>query len=560
MSFLNNMKFGRKFAAAFGVLVAIMIASGVLTFYQLNRASDAANEVERVNTLLTTLNTMQSMAVDQSGSIKELLLTGNRDAIERYRRQGEAFDREAEMLLAALSQSAESRKIAEEYVAINHAWREIAERQIALMRQPFTVDEARQLEANGAGQEYVAALTSKFDVLSEMGTRVTHEAKQRQDTVFLTVEWFSAGSAALGVIIAVLAYLTLTRGIATPIQAMTAVMGEMATGNHNVTVPGAGRGDEVGQMSEAVEVFRRNMVENERLQAEVAAKQKAELDRAQALRDITQRFETEAQAMTSAVAEAATELESTAQSLNSIAEQSTHRATVVASASEETSANVQTVATASTELSASISEISHQVANANTLASAARSDAQSTETEVRALDEAVQRIGTVVTLIQEIAEQTNLLALNATIESARAGDAGKGFAVVASEVKNLAGQTGKATEEIASQIQAVQDRTRTAVNAIAKIVTRVNEVQEVAAAVAAAVEEQDSATKEISRNVEEVAAAANEVNTNISGVREAASETGASSGEVLTTARSLSEQAEGLKNRVQAFLRDVRAA
>ena len=543
MSFLNNMKFGRKFAAAFGVLVAIMIASGVLTFYQLNRASDAANEVERVNTLLTTLNTMQSMAVDQSGSIKELLLTGNRDAIERYRRQGEAFDREAEMLLAALSQSAE-----------------IAERQIALMRQPFTVDEARQLEANGAGQEYVAALTSKFDVLSEMGARVTQEAKLRQDTVFLTVEWFSAGSAALGVLIAVLAYLTLTRGIATPIQAMTAVMGEMATGNHNVTVPGAGRGDEVGQMSEAVEVFRRNMVENERLQAEAAAKQKAELDRAQALRDITQRFETEAQAMTSAVAEAATELESTAQSLNSIAEQSTHRATVVASASEETSANVQTVATASTELSASISEISHQVANANTLASAARSDAQSTETEVRALDEAVQRIGTVVTLIQEIAEQTNLLALNATIESARAGDAGKGFAVVASEVKNLAGQTGKATEEIASQIQAVQDRTRTAVNAIAKIVTRVNEVQEVAAAVAAAVEEQDSATKEISRNVEEVAAAANEVNTNISGVREAASETGASSGEVLTTARSLSEQAEGLKNRVQAFLRDVRAA
>ncbi|WP_420565806.1 methyl-accepting chemotaxis protein [Thalassobaculum sp.] len=560
MSFLNNMKFGRKFAAAFGVLVAIMIASGVLTFYQLNRASDAANEVERVNTLLTTLNTMQSMAVDQSGSIKELLLTGNRDAIDRYRRQGEAFDREAEMLLAALSQSAESRKIAEEYVAINHAWREIAERQIALMRQPFTVDEARQLEANGAGQEYVAALTSKFDVLSEMGTRVTQEAKQRQDTVFQTVELFSAGSAVLGVIIAVLAYLTLTRGIATPIQAMTAVMGEMATGNHNVTVPGAGRGDEVGQMSEAVEVFRRNMVENERLQAEAAAKQKAELDRAQALRDITQRFETEAQAMTSAVAEAATELESTAQSLNSIAEQSTHRATVVASASEETSANVQTVATASTELSASISEISHQVANANTLASAARSDAQSTETEVRALDEAVQRIGTVVTLIQEIAEQTNLLALNATIESARAGDAGKGFAVVASEVKNLAGQTGKATEEIASQIQAVQDRTRTAVNAIAKIVTRVNEVQEVAAAVAAAVEEQDSATKEISRNVEEVAAAANEVNTNISGVREAASETGASSGEVLTTARSLSEQAEGLKNRVQAFLRDVRAA
>lgn len=560
MTLLNNISIGRKFAVAFGVLVAIMIASGASTFYQLNRASEAASEVERVNALLGTLEAMQVNAVDQSGSIKEFLLSGDRTAIDRYREQGALFDEAAEALLAALGNSSTARGGAEEYIAINADWRQTADRQISLMRQPFTVDEARLMESNGAGRNYVAAMTDKFNLLSEMGEAVVQEAKVKQDSVFLTVEFFAAGSAVLGVVIAVLAYLTLTRGIAVPIKAMTGVMGEMATGNHNVTVPGAGRGDEVGQMSEAVEVFRRNMVENERLQAEASAKQKAELDRAQALRDLTQSFETEAQSMTEAVAAAAAELEGTAQALNGIADQSTQRATLVAAASEETSANVQTVATASTELSASISEISHQVSNANTLASEARSDAQSTEAEVRALDEAVQRIGTVVTLIQEIAEQTNLLALNATIESARAGDAGKGFAVVASEVKSLAGQTGKATEEIASQIQAVQDRTKTAVDAIAKIVIRVNEVQEVAAAVAAAVEEQDSATKEISRNVEEVASAANEVNENISGVREAASETGETSGKVLTTARNLSGQAEGLKQRVQAFLRDVRAA
>ncbi|MDF1791074.1 MAG: methyl-accepting chemotaxis protein [Thalassobaculaceae bacterium] len=560
MTFLDNISIGRKFAAAFGILVAIMVASGVLTFYQTGRAASAADDVERVNALLGMLETMQGDAVNQSGSIKELLLSGDRAAIDRYEQRGASFDVAAGKLLPALSGNPASLQIAEEYVAINHDWRLVAEKQIALMRQPFTVDEARQIESSGAGRTYVSALSDKFSMLSDMGAKTVQEAKSRQEIVFATVEAFAAGSAVLGVIIAVIAYLSLTRGIAAPISAMTGVMGEMATGKHDVTIPGAGRGDEVGQMSEAVEVFRRNMVENERLQAEAAAKQKAELDRAQALRDITQSFETEAQSLTEAVAEAATELEGTAQALNSIADQSTQRATVVATASEETSANVQTVATASTELSASISEISHQVSNANNLASAARSDAESTESEVRALDDAVQKIGTVVTLIQEIAEQTNLLALNATIESARAGDAGKGFAVVASEVKNLAGQTGKATEEIASQIQAVQDRTKTAVQAIANIVTRVNEVQEVAAAVAAAVEEQDSATKEISRNVEEVAAAANEVNINISGVREAASETGESSGRVLTTARALSGQAEGLKARVQTFLRDVRAA
>lgn len=560
MSFLNNLRFGQKFAAAFTILVAIMVTSGAATFYQLSRANDAAKEVGRVTSLLDTLGYMQTRAIDQSGAIKELLLSGDRTAIERFRAAAGSFDQSAESMSAALAGSPDSLALLQDYIAVNHTWREVAERQIALMRQPFTVDEARQLETNGVGRTYIVDLTEKFEELKAVGTEIVRQANAQQDSSFATVEIFAAGSAVLGVIIAFLAYLSLTKGIATPILAMTAVMGEMAKGNHGVTVPGAGRGDEVGQMSEAVEVFRQNMVENERLQAEAAEKQKAELGRAQALRDITQAFEVEAQSMTEAVASAASELEGTAQALNQIADQSTKRATVVATASEETSANVHTVATASTELSASISEISQQVSNANHLASEARNDAQSTEGEVRALDEAVQRIGTVVTLIQEIAEQTNLLALNATIESARAGDAGKGFAVVASEVKNLAGQTGKATEEIAAQIQSVQDRTKTAVAAISKIVTRVNEVQEVAAAVAAAVEEQDSATKEISRNVEEVATAANEVNENISGVREAASETENSSSKVLTTARTLSGQAEGLKTRVRAFLNDVRAA
>ncbi|MFX4222629.1 MAG: methyl-accepting chemotaxis protein [Thalassobaculum sp.] len=560
MNVMNNLRIGRKFATAFSILVAIMVVSGGLTFYQLSRASDAAGEVGRVTALLETLGEIQTSAIDQSGAIKELLLSGDRTAIDRFREAAESFDRAAASMSAALSGSPDTLALLKEYIAVNTGWREVAEHQIALMRQPFTVDEARQLETNGAGRTYISDLTAKFEELRAVGNETVRQANAQQDSVFLTVEAFAAGSAVLGVVIAVLAYVTLTKGIATPIQAMTGVMGEMATGKHDVTVPGSGRGDEIGQMAEAVEVFRRNMVENERLQAESAEKQRAELDRARALRDITQAFEVEAQSMTEAVAAAATELEGTAQSLNQIADQSTKRATVVASASEETSSNVHTVATASTELSASISEISQQVSNANHLANEARSDAKSTESEVRALDEAVQRIGTVVTLIQEIAEQTNLLALNATIESARAGDAGKGFAVVASEVKNLAGQTGKATEEIAAQIQSVQDRTKTAVAAISKIVTRVNEVQEVAAAVAAAVEEQDSATKEISRNVEEVATAANEVNVNISGVREAASETEDSSGKVLTTARTLSGQADSLKARVQAFLNDVRAA
>jgi len=560
MSFINNLKIGRKLAAVFGVLVAIMILSGAMTAWQLENASGSSREVARVQKLVENLQAMHGRALAQAIEIRGLLLTGDRSSIDRFEENGKAFDIAAVRLLQAVGGDNQAAAIVRDYAAVNRAWRETAERQIALMRQPLTVDEARVIEANGAGTDYVEALRTRFERLSAFAEETSAIAHASQATAFTLVRVLAAISAVLGIVVAIVGYVLLTSGIAKPINAMTQTMGEMANGNHDVTVLGTQRGDEVGQMAEAVEVFRRNMIETERLQAEAAAKQRAELDRAQKLRDVTHSFETDAQSMTEQVASAATELEQTAQSLSGIADQSTERATMVAAASEQTSANVQTVATASTQLSSSISEISQQVGNANKIARSAREEAESTQSEVEALADAAQKIGAVVNLIQEIAEQTNLLALNATIESARAGEAGKGFAVVASEVKNLAGQTGKATEEIGAQIQAVQDRTQSAVRAIAKIVDRVNAVEEVASSVAAAVEEQDSATNEISRNVSEVASAAEDVNTNIASLREAAGQTGDSSGEVLSTAQQLSKQAEQLKARVGQFLKDVQAA
>jgi len=188
--------------------------------------------------------------------------------------------------------------------------------------------------------------------------------------------------------------------------------------------------------------------------------------------------------------------------------------------------------------------------------------AQANETggTMRGLDNAAQKIGAVLSLIQEIASQTNLLALNATIEAARAGDAGKGFAVVASEVKSLATQTSRATEEIAEQVSAIQSSSKGAVAAIQSIDGTIRQINEISGAIAAAIEEQGTTTGEIARHTQEAARGTGEVSQNIAGVNRAADETGAAAAEVLASANALGAQTDKLRLEVDEFLAKIRIA
>jgi methyl-accepting chemotaxis protein len=271
-------------------------------------------------------------------------------------------------------------------------------------------------------------------------------------------------------------------------------------------------------------------------------------------------LETSIRGVVQAVASASTEMHSTAESLASLAENATIKVNIVASASEEANGNVQTVAAAAEELSASIQEISRQLSNATVISGKAVDQAAKTNEIIGGLTNSADLIGGVVKLINDIASQTNLLALNATIEAARAGDAGKGFAVVAGEVKTLANQTARATDEISRHIAGVQTATGQAVVAIQAISGTISEINQISAAIAAAVEEQGAATQEISRNIEQAAAGTHKVSLNISGVAETASETGVGASHVLQASAELSKQSENLGNEVDRFIASIRSA
>lgn len=350
-------------------------------------------------------------------------------------------------------------------------------------------------------------------------------------------------------------------GVSQPIQGITRSMEALAKGNVSTEIPFAGRGNEIGAMAGAVQVFKDNMIRARALEDEAeAAKTRAETERKRAMAEMADRFERTVGAIVTTVSDAAAELQAAAQALSSSSSQTTHQSTVVAAASEQAAANVRTVAAAAEELSGSVREISRQVTMSSTIARKAVEEAEQTNEQVSGLSVGAQKIGAIVDLINDIASKTNLLALNATIEAARAGEAGRGFAVVAQEVKALAEQTGKATAEITSHIASVQTSTDQAASAILGIGKTIDEINQIAAGIAAAVEQQGAATEEIARNVDQAAHGTTEVTRNITGVNQAAESSSASATQVLSAATELSSQSDKLRAEMQRFLSTVRAA
>lgn len=364
-------------------------------------------------------------------------------------------------------------------------------------------------------------------------------------------------------VVAVLAILTgwvFFSRVVNPVGGIKEVMYQLSQKNMAVEIIGTEKGDEIGEMASALQVFKESMIAAEELANAKRHEDDTQQQRTNRIEELTGAFDSQVSKVLGTVTASTEEMETSAQSLSATAKETSDQAETVAQAAEQATGNVQSVAAAAEELSASIAEISRQVTQSSEISSRAVEDAKNTDHQIQGLAEAANKIGEVVALITDIAEQTNLLALNATIEAARAGDAGKGFAVVASEVKNLANQTARATDEIGGQISGIQLATQEAVNAVQGIGQTISSISEIASTIAAAVDEQNSATLEIARSVEEASNGTKQVSTNISGVNESAEETGKAANQVQTATNALNQQATVLRSNVEEFLMEIKKA
>ncbi|GAA4978185.1 methyl-accepting chemotaxis protein [Kineococcus glutinatus] len=531
-SLLRRARVGTRLALAFGVVLALLVATGAAALASISAQSRSLAEQRQMTQLLRFVDEQRFYNGDVSGWQVAYAWDARRiglpEAVEDSSDNRAGFLTAKAALQEALAAAPTDlmtdgeRELAAQVASLWDEYFASEERAVALYRSGDVVAaETEFLEVGFAA--YADMLVATQELAESVETRASASAVEadaaadRSRTLVLAALVVAAA-------LTVLLLVVLTRSVVGPLRRAVADLHRVAEGDLTV-VPVVDGGDEFREMAEALE-------------AAVTATRRTVGEVATSARE---------------VAGMAEELAGRSQELSAANERAADDTDRAARSADVVSADVSTIATGAEELGSAINEISSGMAQSASVAREAVEAAEATRATVAELGDATRAIASVVGTITAIAEQTNLLALNATIEAARAGEMGKGFAVVAGEVKELAQQTGRATEDITRKVAAIERGSTDAavtIGRIAEIIARIDDHQ---AAIAAAVEEQTATTGELVRTVTGAAEGTHEIAGVLSGVASAGAADRASLEQVRASVEALRETSGRLREAVGAF-------
>jgi len=529
----------------------------------LGKQENALNRLEVVENTLGTFNELKYWLTDLSASWlneSETNADAAKEDLSKWLQQVETFAPDEANLIRAHAEKIYTMSIqgVDSFVDGNrvqgNAHLSDSRREInaasAILQQLLDKQNEQATDAKNAALDVADATIDNAEKIIAKSNIAAKRANEsiRNVTLFVII------ASAISILIAFLSM----RSLITPITRIVDAMNELAQGNIDINIPQVTK-NEIGRLVEALQVFRDNKVEADRLQAEQDANHQKVEERAQTIEDLTDKFDTNTSGFIASLTDAIEGVQGTAVDLSKLAENGSKQSDSLSMASDSAANNVNVVSATTEELSASISEINSQLTNSNKIATQVVEKSDEASKSIAELQQKSETISKVIGMIQDIAEQTNLLALNATIEAARAGDAGKGFAVVASEVKELADQTAKAASEIVLQISEIQQETSNSVRTVQEVGDTINELEKISTAVSAAMEEQGTAVQEIVRSMQSALASTQEVSEASASIKEASGRTDNAASTLKESANDLKEKNGVLRSEVEVFLSNLKA-